>query len=111
MRCPKCKYEPTLSEMKINPGTCPSCGVIYERYSAAVKARAAGLEVTKGKVGVSASTPVGQVQEVVVTDIRMGFMSMVAFMVKWAFAAIPAVVIIAFFWVMIFKFMRLLLSL
>ncbi len=32
---------------------------------------------------------------VVVTDIRMPFWSMVAFMVKWAIAAIPAIVILA----------------
>jgi hypothetical protein len=32
---------------------------------------------------------------VVVTDIRMPFMSMVTFMVKWAIAAIPAIIILA----------------
>lgn len=34
------------------------------------------------------------VQRVAVTDIRMGFGSMVVFMVKWAFATIPALVLI-----------------
>lgn len=33
--------------------------------------------------------------EVVVTDIKMPFMSMVVFMVKWAIAAIPAMTILA----------------
>ena len=33
-------------------------------------------------------------QEVVVTDIRMRFGSMVLFMVKWAIAAIPALIIL-----------------
>jgi len=33
-------------------------------------------------------------QEVVVTDIRMPFWSMVTFMVKWAIAAIPAIIIL-----------------
>lgn len=37
-------------------------------------------------------------QEVVVKDIRMSFGSMVLFMVKWAFAAIPALFII---WVVV----------
>jgi hypothetical protein len=32
--------------------------------------------------------------EVVVTDIRMSFSSMVVFMVKWAIATIPAIVIL-----------------
>jgi hypothetical protein len=38
--------------------------------------------------------PLG-VQRVVVTDINMSFVSMVAFMVKWAIAAIPAFIILA----------------
>lgn len=33
--------------------------------------------------------------QVVVTDIKMPFMSMVVFMVKWAIAAIPAMIILA----------------
>ena len=32
---------------------------------------------------------------VVVTDIRMPFLSMVVFMIKWAIAAIPAFIILA----------------
>ena len=34
-------------------------------------------------------------QEVVVTDIRMSFGSMVMFMIKWAIAAIPAFLILS----------------
>lgn len=34
--------------------------------------------------------------EVVITDIKMPFGSMVVFMVKWAIAAIPAIIILAF---------------
>lgn len=33
-------------------------------------------------------------QEVIVTDIRMSFGSMVLFMVKWAIASIPAAIIL-----------------
>ena len=33
--------------------------------------------------------------EVIIKDIQMPFLSMVTFMVKWAFAAIPAIIIIA----------------
>lgn len=32
---------------------------------------------------------------VVITDIKMPFLSMVVFMVKWAIAAIPALIILA----------------
>ena len=34
-------------------------------------------------------------QEVVVTDIKMPFMSMVVFMIKWAIAAIPAFILLS----------------
>jgi len=37
-------------------------------------------------------------QRVIVTDVRMPFLSMVVFMVKWAIAAIPAVIILAVLW-------------
>jgi hypothetical protein len=39
-----------------------------------------------------------EVKEVVVTDIRMSFISMVIFMVKWAVAAIPALIILMTIW-------------
>jgi len=46
-----------------------------------------------------------QRQEVVVKDISMSFGSMVAFMVKWALASIPALIILmilgAIFWAVI----------
>ena len=35
-----------------------------------------------------------KIQNVVVTDIQMSFMSMVIFMVKWVIAAIPAMLIL-----------------
>jgi hypothetical protein len=34
-------------------------------------------------------------QEVIVVDLKMSFWSMVVFMVKWAIAAIPAIIILA----------------
>ncbi len=39
--------------------------------------------------------------EVIITDIKMPFMSMVTFMVKWAIAAIPALTILAILGVII----------
>jgi hypothetical protein len=41
-----------------------------------------------------AAAPRPQEMRVVITDINMRFSSMIIFMVKWAFAAIPAVIII-----------------
>lgn len=42
---------------------------------------------------------------VVVTDIHMPFGSMVAFMVKWAIAAIPALLILAVIWLVSITFL------
>lgn len=38
---------------------------------------------------------------IVVTDIRMPLWSMVIFMVKWAIAAIPALIILATIWIVL----------
>jgi hypothetical protein len=35
-------------------------------------------------------------RQVVITDVRMPFVSMVIFMIKWSIAAIPALIILAF---------------
>ncbi|RCX33184.1 hypothetical protein [Thioalbus denitrificans] len=40
------------------------------------------------------STEREAVQRVIITDIRMSFGSMVVFMVKWAIASVPAVLIL-----------------
>ncbi len=37
-----------------------------------------------------------QQSEVVVTNIKMPFFSMVVFMIKWAIASIPAIIILSF---------------
>ena len=39
-----------------------------------------------------------QNNDVTVVDIKMPFWSMVVFMVKWAIAAIPAILILVVFW-------------
>lgn len=100
MRCPKCKYEPTLAEQTNSKDQCPSCGIFYEKYIAQLKSKLNGdppvdipapVKVPQHKV---ASVVAGDSQPVVVVDIQMRFWSMVVFMVKWAFAAIPAIIII-----------------
>jgi ABC-type multidrug transport system permease subunit len=49
------------------------------------------------------------VNRVIVTDIRMGFGSMVVFMVKWVIASIPAAIILAVvagvFWAIVGSFL------
>lgn len=40
-------------------------------------------------------------QPVIVTDVRMPFISMVIFMVKWALASIPAMIIMTIFFTIV----------
>lgn len=103
MRCPKCKYEPTMAEQTNNKDQCPSCGIFYAKYMAHLKAKS-NADSQTGKTEASAVSPslskkavqaISGSQPVVVVDIQMKFWSMVVFMVKWAFAAIPALIIIA----------------
>lgn len=92
MRCPKCEYEPTLAEQMSNKEECPECGVFYEKYLAQQKENfSLKTQAAPNKPAVQATTG----QPVIVVDIQMRFWSMVVFMVKWAFAAIPALIIIA----------------
>lgn len=111
MHCPKCKYEPTLAEHTNNKDQCPSCGIFYSKYLAQMKARenneradprpAAAIKSATSK---KAALTVAEAQPVVVVDIQMRFWSMVVFMVKWAFAAIPALIIIGVIITMITMF-------
>ena len=123
MQCPKCDHQDTEAAFG-DPAKCPSCGVYYakalahkQRMDAAaafqpelveqpqpdpqkvepvipepVQSQAAPMpkhliKMTSGSYGA---------QPVVVTDIHMSFNSMVWFMVKWAIASIPAVIILVF---------------
>jgi hypothetical protein len=57
-----------------------------------------------------ANAPMHYRQEVVVTDIQMPLGSMITFMVKWAIASIPAMIILfvlgAAFWAFILAFFK-----
>lgn len=116
MQCPKCGYEPTMSEIQSSPDQCPSCGVYYAKVShltvdaaeekpsskLAGAWRGAMLSVEEGRErraedernrirahNVSTAAPV------VVTDVQIQFGSLVTLLVKLAFAAIPAAIIVA----------------
>ena len=47
-----------------------------------------------------------EINEIVVTDIRMSFSSMVVFMVKWAVATIPALMILTVVGSILFGILR-----
>lgn len=81
MKCQKCGYEPSLKEIQVG-GECPGCLDIDRRYQQRIQ-----------EIAASPSRP--RPQEVVVVDLNMSFSSMVWFMVKWALASIPALIILA----------------
>ncbi|WP_374979242.1 hypothetical protein PSGK_21090 [Pseudomonas solani] len=79
MKCKECSYEFSMREIQ-DGSPCPEC---------ARRAQAAAVQASR-------PTPVYvKPQEVVVVDFKMSFNSMVWFMVKAAFASIPALIIIA----------------
>lgn len=46
------------------------------------------------------------IQEVIIKDIHMSFGSMITFMVKWALASIPALIIVVLIITFVFGFLR-----
>lgn len=105
MQCPKCSYEPTLSEVQASPDDCTKCGVNYQSHAqlrdrelAERRARKHELSALAPEVrDVAASYP--GAQAVVVVDVNMSFGAMVRFMVKWAIATVPAaIILIILFW-------------
>ena len=103
MNCPKCGHEPTMKELQDSPEDCTQCGVNYAKFRqiqereaqgrAQDKATAVALAKASPQVRAALAEYPGA-QPVVVIDLNMNFWSMVKFMVKWAFASIPALLII-----------------
>lgn len=103
MQCPKCGHEPTLTELQASPEDCTQCGVNYAKFrqiqardaEGRAKDQATAVAMAKASPQVrSALADYPGAQPVVVIDLNMNFWSMVKFMVKWAFASIPALLII-----------------
>lgn len=84
--CPKCGYVRKTDDAAPDY-ECPQCGVIY------AKARPVPARV------VMEPEPDAGPFSVTVADVSMPFWSMVRFMVKWALASIPAVIILAILFV------------
>lgn len=72
MQCPKCSYEPTLTELQTGAQTCSRCHWRYsDEYRVAVPPKAGPAPV-------------------VIADIHLPFFSAVRLMLTLAVAAIPA---------------------
>lgn len=101
MQCPNCGYEPTMAEMQRSPDDCVKCGINYQGFARSLERRAEEDRERRAKLAAmapavkEAAQAYAGAQPVVVVDIKMGFWSMVIFMVKWAIAAIPALTILA----------------
>ena len=75
--CPNCQkgYQSKVTKCE--------CGYVFEDYEEST---------SKGIKGIASKSDKNN--EVVITDIKMPFGSMVEFMVKWAIASIPAFIIL-----------------
>lgn len=134
MKCPSCDFT-EKDEAFGDPAICPECGIEYGKAFRARQMRDQLVAQRSGKQPVdtmveeeprgrlaNAATAVAkgraaraareadraqkiESQKVVVADIDMPFWSMVNFMVKWAIAAIPAMIILMmFFWMLVTVF-------
>lgn len=128
-QCPKCGYVRQPGDTAPDY-ECPNCGVVYEKFLQRQALMAAGdagpmsvAPAVRGNGGrlvpcqdcgrkispAARFCPAcgwqgagdNESGEVAVVDVKMPFMSMVTFMVKWAVAAIPAIIILLFL-VMVF---------
>ncbi len=101
MKCPNCAYEPTMREITESADSCPKCGTNYQEYSERQASQSSDPmswgnlsklhpEARNVVMNYKGASPV------VVIDFKMGFWSMVFFMVKASIAAIPAIIIVSF---------------
>lgn len=84
--CPECKRK-NLDKARI----CEQCGAVLK---GGVRVRRTAPTVSRAVVS---SAKHSDSKEIIITDIKVPFWSMVILMVKWVFASIPAMIIIALF--------------
>jgi hypothetical protein len=93
--CTKCNAKITDHEIKNN--FCSVCyKVVDENADKVKKGGYDSVGSEESKENDKADIDNRNIQNVVVTDIKMSFSSMVVFMVKWVIASIPAALIILF---------------
>jgi len=81
-----------MSEIQRSPADCVKCGIHYDAFYKQQAEKAAQSASAPEVSGALANYP--GARPVVVMDINMSFGSMVRFMVKWAIASIPALLIL-----------------
>lgn len=107
MQCPECNHIP-LAGSQPDPNRCPDCGIFYQKAIEQRRLReqqaqhqiasdAAAKKQTANALSPAVRGAMAEykgAQPVVVLDVNMSFGSMVVFMIKWALAAIPALLIL-----------------
>jgi hypothetical protein len=86
VKCPRCGL--------FNPDTAERCDCGHQFVVRSVVGASSTSRTIQTPVAVLTQAP-NTFAEVTVTDIKMPFASMVVFMVKWAIASIPALLILA----------------
>ncbi|HNX92048.1 MAG TPA: hypothetical protein PKI17_00880 [Syntrophomonas sp.] len=93
--CMDCNAEVSLKDTK-----CPKCGADVSEIQEDVTDQDEPQVVTdtdldkKRIYGSRRQSSRDELQEVIVTDIQMPFLSMVSFMIKWIIASIPAIIVL-----------------
>lgn len=117
IKCPRCKSKLEVEALG-DFVSCPSCSVefkveeshetkslihLFHPFTESQPYIAPVIEDNK-TTSKPSSDRTTEPNYVIVTDFRMGFLSMVTFMVKWAIASIPALMIlgIIFYFIIIF---------
>ena len=98
--CPECGIEVTIPSKTTK--TAPRSAAVDRRKTTKTSPRSAAVDRRKTTKSASRSaapgrpqtTAVNRPESVVITDIKMPFGSMIVFMVKWALAAIPALILL-----------------
>lgn len=108
MQCPECNHIP-LAGNQPDPTRCPECGIFYQKaaemqrdreqitHQQQLAADAAARKQAENSVSPKVKAAMFEyrgAQPVVVIDVNMSFGSMVVFMIKWALAAIPAMILL-----------------
>lgn len=101
MQCPECNHIP-LAGTQSDPERCPNCGIYYAKAAWLRKEQVpAGMKSKQQPAPVGGAYDVREAlkkypgaQPVVVIDVQMSFGSMIWFMVKWALASVPALLIL-----------------
>ncbi len=101
MQCPNCNTDSSFTKQKNLIGSkmiCDECGHKMKYYDYQLMKGSPSQDTT---ISIKSSNKNSDNQNVTITNIDMDMMDMIAFMVKWAIASIPAIIILFLIWMMV----------